>query len=171
MVTAHETRCKVPARHPYPLLTPQRYGHLMALKATGRLKDRVRKCPESNFRRNWLVICRRVGLADVAFHDLRATCITEWFEQGMMPHEVQRLAGHASIETTMKYYVGIRETMLGRARAASAKALSANSVANLLPVVPKPSDCHRDVTSRDTQTPVAKELTKIGATGLEPATS
>ena len=162
---------ELPAGHPYLLLTPQRYGHLMTLKATGRLKDRVRKCPDNNFRRNWLVICRRARVADVAFHDLRATCITEWFEQGMMPHEVQRLAGHASIETTMKYYVGIRESMLGRARAASTKALSANSVANLLQVVPKPPDYHRDVTPRATQASAAKELTTIGATGLEPATS
>ncbi len=48
---------------------------------------------------------------------------TYWFEQGMMPHEIQRIAGHSSIETTMKYYVGIRETMIDRARQASSAAL------------------------------------------------
>ncbi len=52
----------------------------------------------------------------------------------MMPHEVQRLAGHASINTTMKYYVGIRESMLDRARKASVAALGQDSVANLLQV-------------------------------------
>ena len=89
----------------------------------------------------------------------------------MMPHEVQRLAGHASIETTMKYYVGIRKSMITRARAASTKALGSNSVANLLQVVPNCPDYHKKVTSRDVQTPDVTELTTIGATGLEPATS
>ena len=89
----------------------------------------------------------------------------------MMPHEVQKLAGHASIETTMKYYVGIRKSMINRARAASTKALGSNSVANLLQVVPNCPDCHKNVTSRDVQAPDATKLTAIGATGLEPATS
>lgn len=101
----------------------------MQLKASGKLIDRVAKCPDSNFRRNWKVICKHAGIDDVTFHDLRATCITEWFEQGMMPHEIQRLAGHSSIETTMKYYVGIRETMIGRARQASSTALNGDSIA------------------------------------------
>ena len=66
---------------------------------------------------------------DATFHDLRATCITEWFEQGMMPHEVQRLAGHSSIETTMKYYVGYRQGLIDRARDASTAALNPDLVA------------------------------------------
>ncbi len=41
----------------------------------------------------------------------------------MIPHEVQRLAGHSSIDTTMNYYVGIRETMIERARVASSAVL------------------------------------------------
>ncbi len=78
------------------------------------------------------MICKRAAIESVTFHDLRATCITEWLEQGMMPHEIQRLTGHSSIETTMKYYVGFRETMIGRARLASSAALDGESVANLL---------------------------------------
>ena len=68
-------------------------------------------------------ICKKAGVENTTFHDLRATCITEWFENGMMPHEVQKLADHASIETTMRYYVGIRESMINRAREASSAAL------------------------------------------------
>jgi hypothetical protein len=113
------------------MLTAQRYQNVMNLKRSGKLIDRVCKCPDSNFRRNFLVICKRAGLDDVSFHDLRSTCITEWMEQGMMPHEVQRLAGHSSIETTMNYYVGIRESMLQRARQASRAALGADFGAHL----------------------------------------
>ena len=69
---------------------------------------------------------------DGTFHDLRATCITEWLENGMMPHEVQRLAGHASIDTTMNYYVGIREAMINRARQASSAALNDKSWCRLV---------------------------------------
>ena len=68
-------------------------------------------------------MCKRAGISDGTFHDLMATCITEWFEQGMMPHEVQGLAGHASKDTTMRYYVGIRESMIDRAGKASVAAL------------------------------------------------
>jgi len=70
-----------------------------------------------------MTICKRVGIEDLAFHDLCATCITEWFEQGMMPHEVMYLAGHSGIDTMMNYYVGIRQSIIERARAASQRAL------------------------------------------------
>lgn len=123
---------KMPEKQPYFFLTPERYQYLLHRNATGDLIDRVAKCPDNNFRRNWLHLCKKAGIDDLTFHDLRATCITEWFEQGMMPHEVQRLAGHSSIETTMKYYVGIRDEMIDRARKASSAALGDNSVANLL---------------------------------------
>ena len=109
----------------------------MKLQAAGKLIDRVCKCPDGNIRRNWQLMCEKAGVDDVTFHDLRATCITEWFEQGLMPHEVQRLAGHSSIETTMKYYVGYRESMIDRARTASSTALGEISVANLLQVLKK----------------------------------
>ena len=122
----------MPDGHPYFFLTSERYQNLMQLKATSGLIDRVAKCPDNNFRRNWNVICKHAGVENATFHDLRATCVTEWFEQGMMPHEIQRLAGHSSIETTMKYYVGFRETMIDRARMASSAALDGDSVANLL---------------------------------------
>lgn len=99
---------RLPEGQPYLFLSPERYDYLLTLKKSGRLIDRVAKCPEANFRRGWKLICKKAAVEGVTFHDLRATCITEWFEQGMMPHEVQRLAGHSSIDTTMNYYVGIR---------------------------------------------------------------
>jgi len=166
-----ELQEQLPQEHPYLLLTPQRYRYIMQFKASGKLIDRVAKCPDSNFRRNWKVICKHAGIDDATFHDLRATCITEWFEQGMMPHEIQRLAGHSSIETTMNYYVGIRETMIGRAREASSATLNGNSIANSL----QQGKNHKKGSSKDVataiQTLVKAGLIKIGATGLEPATS
>ena len=127
-----ELQVALPDGQPYLLLPPDRYRHLMELKAQGKLIDRVAKCPDGNPRRNWLVICSRAGVEGATFQDLRATCITEWFEQGLMPHEVQKLAGHSSIETTMKYYVGYRQGLIDRARDASQAALMPKTVTHLL---------------------------------------
>jgi len=127
-----DIQTELPEGQPYLLLPPERYQYLMRLKTKGQLIDRIRKCPDGNFRRNWKVICKIAGILDGTFHDLRATCITEWLEKGMMPHEVQRLAGHSSIDTTMNYYVGTRESMIDRARQASSSVSDGNSVAHLL---------------------------------------
>ena len=95
----------------------------MGLKAKGKLKYELRKCPDDNHSRSWQTIYRKAGIENGTFHDLRSTCITEWLEQGLMPHEVKELAGHADINTTMNYYVGIRESLIARARGASSAAL------------------------------------------------
>ncbi len=124
----------LPEGQPYLLVPPARYRHLMSLEADGKLTEEMRKCPDGNFGRNWKHILQKAGIEDATFRDLRCTCITEWLEAGLMPHEVQRLAGHASVNTTMKYYAGIRESMIDRARKASVAALSQDSVANLLQV-------------------------------------
>jgi len=49
----------LPAGQPYLLLPPPRYHHLMKLKASGKLLDRVAKCPDGNCKRNWRVIFKK----------------------------------------------------------------------------------------------------------------
>jgi len=68
----------------------------------------------------------KASIKDADFHDIRKTCITEWLEQGLGPHEVQKLAGHSDINTTMDYYVEVRESLIDRARKASEKSLKGN---------------------------------------------
>ena len=41
-------------------------------------------------------------------HLLRHTCVTRWFEQGLDLKEVQYLAGHATVDITMKIYTHYR---------------------------------------------------------------
>ena len=161
----------LPEGQPYLFLTTERYEHLLKLKKSEKLIDRVAKCPEANFRRDWKLICKRAAVEGVTFHDLRATCITEWFEQGMMPHEVQRLAGHSSIDTTMNYYVGIRESMIGRARVASSAALNDKKWCRLVQGPKNGQKSENDDVVLAMQTLVKAGVIKIGATGLEPATS
>ncbi|MBR2582037.1 MAG: site-specific integrase [Oscillospiraceae bacterium] len=46
---------------------------------------------------------------DVHPHLLRHTCITRWFEQGLDLKEIQRMAGHASLDITMRVYTHYME--------------------------------------------------------------
>ncbi len=88
-----------------------------------------------------------------------------------MPHEVQRLAGHSSIDTTMNYYVGIRESMIDRARQASSSVSDGNSVAHLLRTPQNTQNSKEKELASAMQTLISAGVIKIGATGLEPATS
>ncbi len=141
------------------------------LQQTGKLSDRVSKNPDANFRRNWKQVCKRAGVVDGTFHDLRATCVTDWFEQGLLPHEVQKLAGHASIDTTMRYYVAVKDTIVDRARVASSQSLPSISVANLLQYPKKPRMSTKKAVPTDLQVVDTAHVTTIGARGLEPPTS
>ncbi len=118
-----DIQAELPEGQPYLLLPARCYQYLMGLKAKGKLKYELRKCPDDNYSRSWQTIFRKAGIENGTFHDLRSTCITEWLEKGLMPHEVKELAGHADINTTMNYYVGIRESLIDRAREASSAAL------------------------------------------------
>ena len=111
------------ADQPYLLLSPRRYEAMMAAREDGRLSDNMRLCPDNNFSRTFRDMCGRAKVSDVTFHDLRRTCITEWYEAGLEWHEGMKLAGHSDVKTTMKYYVAARDTLVDKARRASQKML------------------------------------------------
>ena len=75
----------------------------------------------TNFLRQYHTRCHWAGVPEDDFHALRKTCITNWLEDGVPPHEVQQLAGHSSIETTMKYYAKVDRSAIDRARKTSAR--------------------------------------------------
>jgi integrase len=51
-------------------------------------------------------------------HDLRRSCITNWARQGLPIHVTQKLAGHADINTTQKFYLSVQDDDLNVARRA-----------------------------------------------------
>lgn len=110
---------ELPSSDPYLMLSQERYQYLQSLKRFRALPARFRRVPDQGFDHEFRRMADQAGIRSVSFHDLRRTCITEWMESGLMPHEVRILAGHADIETTMKYYVATRRTMIDRARKAS----------------------------------------------------
>jgi len=62
-----------------------------------------------------------------------------WLANGLSECQVMTMAGHASFETTHRFYLAVREDLLDRTRLASSKAMAEISVANLLQ---QPSGCH-----------------------------
>lgn len=94
----------LPVDQPYLLLREDRWLHLLWLRSRGKLTDRMRGTPDSAYARRVRRILARAGKKGT-FHDNRRTCLTRWLEDGhLTPPQVQRLAGHADIETTLRYY-------------------------------------------------------------------
>lgn len=59
--------------------------------------------PIGKFRRSFRTACKRAGIEDFRFHDLRHTAATWWLRAGAKIEVVQELLGHTSILTTRKY--------------------------------------------------------------------
>ena len=51
----------------------------------------------------WRATCRRAGIDDLHFHDLRREAACRWFEAGVPVHHIRDLLGHADISTTSRY--------------------------------------------------------------------
>ena len=69
----------------------------------------------TNFDMHFRKIVRHAGLVDdhgkprFSVHDLRRSCATELLRRGVNPKVVQKMLGHASIQTTMAHYVGVSD--------------------------------------------------------------
>lgn len=61
-------------------------------------------------------IQRRAGIKRCALHDLRRTFVSQLAMAGVNAAVVQKLAGHASIATTVKYYTGVMPEALQAAQ-------------------------------------------------------
>ena len=119
---------QLPEGQPYLTLSAGRYRMIQVLRRIGKLGDRVRNCPDENWHKPFSQILKRSGVKRATFHDLRRTCITEWLENGLQPHEVMQLAGHSSVDTTMKYYAATRDSLLERARNISHEVIGARGL-------------------------------------------
>ena len=74
----------------------------------------------------------KAGIEKGEFHDLRRTRLTNWLANGLSEFDVMTMVGHASFETTRRFYVAVRSDLLDRARKASSAALKSISAAKLL---------------------------------------
>jgi integrase len=126
-----------PEGYPYVFVPPYRYDHIQRLRQKGAWSLRKGNCPLNNFNRRFRVILSRAGIERSEFHDLRRTCLSNWFANGLTEYDVMKMAGHSCFETTRTFYLAIRDDLLDRARTASIQAFKDLSVANLLQVPSK----------------------------------
>lgn len=102
---------EIPNGQPYLLLTEKQYGTRRQQLQQGRLTDRQRLRPDEGFNNAFRRIRQRAGILQGTFHDLRRTCLTHW-SYHLPVQELQKLAGHADIATTMRYYLAVRGDVL-----------------------------------------------------------
>ncbi len=62
-----------------------------------------------NVTRQFDALCRRAGLRRIRFHDLRHTCATLLYEQGVTIDNIQNVLGHSSPTITKMIYVEVTE--------------------------------------------------------------
>jgi integrase len=105
--------------YPYVFVSPERYHRIQARQKAGEWTLEHGKCPVTNFYPQFTGIRDRAGVKTGSFHDLRKTCISQWLNSGLEPHEVTKMVGHSCFETTWKFYVSIRKNVLNKAREAS----------------------------------------------------
>jgi len=63
--------------------------------------------PASSFCKRWISMRRRAGIRPINFHALRHTAATLALEDGIPPHVVSAMLGHASIGTTLGLYAHV----------------------------------------------------------------
>ena len=134
-----EHQAAQPEGYPYVFVQPQRYDCIQRVRQQGKWTVARGRCPLGNFRYQFRSIMTRAGIDEGTFHDLRRTCITNWFANGLSEYEVMIMAGHSCFETTRKFYLAVRKDLIERARVASSKAMKEISIANSLRA-PFPSD-------------------------------
>ena len=113
-------------------MPPARYDYIRRLKEQGEWGTERGKDPVNNFDRQFRTVRGRAGISDGTFHDLRRTCLTNWLADGLREYDVTQMAGHASFETTRKFYLAVKNDLLDKARQASSKAMGRIFVAHLL---------------------------------------
>ncbi len=116
-----EHQASQPEKYAYVFVPPERYKAIQKLRKQGTwtLSD-ARLKVINNFRRKFQKLETRASVRlDLRFHDLRNTALTNWFANGMSEHDVMTLAGHASFETTHRFYLAVADDLVDRARAAA----------------------------------------------------
>ena len=81
-----------------------------------RMRWRAKHCPGSRWvfsnidgqridsvKRSWATACKRAGIEDYRFHDLRHTCAAWLVSEGVPLSEVRDLLGHSSVKVTERY--------------------------------------------------------------------
>lgn len=132
LLTKHQV--EQPEGYPYVFIPPDRYERIQKQRQAGKWTERKGKCPMSNFQRQFKLIQSKLVIKQGEFHDFRRTCLTNWLANGLSEFDVMNMAGHASFQTTHKFYLAVRKDLIDRTRQASTLAMKGISIANPLQV-------------------------------------
>jgi site-specific recombinase XerD len=106
----------IPPYQPYMCVTKEDYRFYIELSRADKITYEQRICPRRrNFTRDFNRMQKRAMIEPIkTFHALRATFATMLRRNGMKVENAQMLLGHASAQTTLKYYVSVdkEETLL-----------------------------------------------------------
>lgn len=101
----------------YVLAENTKTQQLRAVPLSQRAKDQLEKVRETStgehpfpykeIRKSFNTAKETAGITNLTFHDLRGTAITRMQEQGTPQPFVSKIAGHARIQTTQKYYTTV----------------------------------------------------------------
>ena len=116
----------------------------------------------------WGTVCRKTGISDLHFHDLRHEAGSRFLEAGWPLHEVQYMLGHADIKTTSTYLnvtlPSLHQSMrrLDEARQACTTLAHTPSTGRSQPLLGDPQKARNTLTNR--------QLELARPAGFEPAT-
>ena len=109
----NQWRKKAPKCVPYVFLTAERYKLVMTKLSKKRWNGNYELV--NNVLRDFKVIQKQAKIDHCSLHDFRRSCITNWARK-LPAHVVRKLAGHSSLETTMKFYLAVGESDLAEAK-------------------------------------------------------
>ena len=108
---------EAPSGSAYVFVPTERIEYAKQLQARGQWpEDRP---IVNNLTRNFKRFASAAGVSDVSLHDLRRSAITHWARR-LPVHVVKDLAGHANIQTTLRYYITVQQSDREQARRAIA---------------------------------------------------
>lgn len=80
--------------------SPQKTGHVFLRQFK---KEGLAPTPIKKFRRSFRTACKKAGIEDFRFHDLRHTAASWMIQNGVPLDVVKEVLGHSDISMTMKY--------------------------------------------------------------------
>ena len=121
----------------------------------------------SSVKTAWRAACRRAGISDLRFHDLRHEAASRFVEGGWPLHHVQEMLGHSNLKQTSTYGSAKQVDLVESMR----KYDQTRALANLLQThLPPTNGLFATTRRRPTPTHMCTEIRLARPAGLEPAT-
>jgi integrase len=96
----------------HPRTLPLTTECLNLLNVLPKREERVFPISGNAVRLAWTRLCKRAGIANLHFHDLRHEAISRFFEKGLTVPEVALLSGHKDMRMLLRYSHAMRSRVL-----------------------------------------------------------